>query len=474
MTLKGKFGLTTMILISLIVGACFGTILNVLMSKLSTSVVLLEKDGLIEKAEFFKQVVLFINTYLIDGMFTVLGKVFINSIKMLVVPLVLISLVCGVTGIGDIKKLGRVGGKTLAFYMLTTGIAIALALFFAKLIGPGDGLTVNTGATAFASKEAPSFAQVLIQIIPENPFDSMVKGEMLQVIFFSLLLGMAIASLGKKADRILAIFHQANEVVMKMVTLVMLIAPFGIFCLIAKVFAVEGLSAMIPLGKYMLTVIFVLLVHLFLVYGGSLTLLGRVNFFTFLKKFYSTLLVAFSTASSNATIPVTMRTVNKRLGVSKGITSFTIPFGATINMDGTAIMQGVAVIFISQVYNHPLSFNDFLSVILTATLASVGTAGVPGVGLITLSMVLVQVNLPVDGIALIIGVDRLLDMARTAVNISGDACASIIIAQTEGEFNREIFNDPNAGEIEGEEVIDDLEEHFHESHDILEKEGELS
>jgi Na+/H+-dicarboxylate symporter len=440
--------LTTMILFALILGLLTGMGLNYAIGNSSEAVAH------------------FLNNYLVNGLFTVIGKMFISSIKMLVVPLVLVSLVVGVAGIGDLGKLGRVGGKTLFFYMTTTCIAITLALTIGKIVSPGEGINIVAEGASFTAKNAPSFAEVLINIIPNNPFDAMVQGNMLQVIFFALLTGMAIASLGKKAEGTLAVFQEINEIVMKMITLVMLVAPPGVFCLISKVFATQGLSVLLPLIKYMATVLLVLFIHLIFVYAGALTLFARLSIFTFFRKFYPTLLVAFSTSSSNATIPVTMRTVSERLGVSKGISSFSIPFGATINMDGTAIMQGVAVVFISQVYGIDLTLSDFLMVIITATMASVGTAGVPGVGLITLSMVLTQVGLPIEGIALIIGVDRLLDMSRTMVNICGDAIVSIIVAKSEGEFNPAVYKDMEAGLGDTEELLHDIDDSIHTSHEL--------
>ncbi|MBT7766987.1 MAG: dicarboxylate/amino acid:cation symporter [Bdellovibrionales bacterium] len=447
-TEKRTPSLTTMILFALILGLLTGMGLNFLVGHAS------------------EPVVYFINSYVINGLFAVIGKMFISSIKMLVVPLVLVSLVVGVAGIGDLGKLGRVGGKTLFFYMMTTGLAITLALLIGKLINPGEGVNIVAEGASFTAKNAPSFTQVLINIIPTNPFDAMVEGNMLQIIFFALLTGMAIASLGKKAEGILSVFQEINEIVMKMITLVMLVAPPGVFCLISKVFATQGLAVLLPLVKYMATVLLVLGVHLMLVYAGALTIFARLSIITFFRKFYPTLLVAFSTSSSNATIPVTMRAVTERLGVSKGISSFSIPFGATINMDGTAIMQGVAVVFISQVYGIDLSLSDFLMVIITATMASVGTAGVPGVGLITLSMVLTQVGLPIEGIALIIGVDRLLDMSRTMVNICGDAIVSIIVSKSEGEFDPKIYNDMNAGIGGTEDLLHDIDDSIHTSHEL--------
>ncbi|MDD0853366.1 dicarboxylate/amino acid:cation symporter [Halobacteriovorax sp. GB3] len=451
-----KIGLTTWILLSLIGGLITGIVLNQI------------------SAHSSPEVQAFIADNLAGGIFHVVGKIFIKSIKMLVVPLVFVSLICGVTGIGDIKKLGRVGGKTLVFYLLTTALAITLALGMASFINPGHGLDIATNAAKFEATQAPSFAEVLINVVPNNVIASMVEGNMLQVIFFAMLTGIALASVGKKAEMILTFFQELNTIIMKMITLVMLIAPFGVFCLIAKVFTNQGVSALLPLIKYMLTVLAVLFAHLMLVYSGMLRVVGNLSVMTFFKKFYDTLLVAFSTSSSNATIPVTMKAVTERLGVSKSIASFSVPFGATINMDGTAIMQGVAVVFISQVYGHDLGLSDFISVILTATLASIGTAGVPGVGLITLSMVLTQVNLPVEGIALIIGVDRLLDMTRTAVNISGDAIVSILVAKSEQEFDESVYNDKNAGQYDVDEELQELNEHIHEMHDVYDhNEAEL-
>lgn len=448
---KKKLGLTTQIFIGLIVGLLFGIILNVIIGNTGESV------GS------------FINVYLIDGFLNVVGKMFINAIRMLVVPLVLVSLVCGVAGIGDIKKLGRVGGKTLIFYLITTALAITLALVVASAINPGAGLNIDTKTAEVTAKEAPALSQVIINIIPSNPFKAMVEGQMLQVIFFAMLIGIAIAAVGKKVAGTLTLFEELNAIVMKMISLIMLVAPFGIFCLISKVFATQGFAAFLPLFKYMITVMLVLILHLVIVYTSALKVIGRLSPVIFFKKFYSTMLVAFSTSSSNATIPVTMSTVEKKMGASRSIASFSIPFGATINMDGTAIMQGVAVVFISQVYGIDLTLGDFLMVITTATLASVGTAGVPGVGLITLSMVLTQVGLPVEGIALIMGIDRLLDMSRTAVNISGDAIVSLIVAKSEGEFDEKVWHDPDAGSKEDYEEFSDFNEKMSKNQEFIEQ-----
>jgi len=263
---------------------------------------------------------------------------------------------------------------------------------------------------------------------------------MLQVIFFALVFGFSMAALGEKVQNVRTLIEQLNEIVMKMIMVVMATAPFGVFALVANVFAKEGFSAFVPLIKYIICVTVALLIQFSVTYGLALKIFARLSLITFIKKFYSTMLVAFSTASSNATLPVTMETAEKEMGVSNKIASFTLPLGATVNMDGTAIMQGCAVVFISQVYGIDLSLTALLTVVLTATIASIGTAGVPSVGLITLSMVLTQAGLPVEGIALIMGIDRILDMMRTAVNISGDTVVTLIVAKSEGELDESVFN----------------------------------
>lgn len=381
----------------------------------------------------------FIFNWLQNGIFYVIGKIFIASLKLLVVPLVFVSLVCGTASLDDISKLGRVGGKTLLLYLFTTAVAITLALIAALIFQPGMGLTIATEA-AFSAKDAPPLVDTIINIFPTNPFKSMVEGKMLQIIVFSGLFGIALTLTGENGKRILAIFKDLNEIVMKMVMMIMVVAPYGVFCLIAKVFLEQGIDAIIPLGKYFLVVLLVLLIHASVTYMGLLKFLGGLSPVTFIKKFKSVPMFAFSTASSGATIPITLENVEHKLGVKNAVASFTIPLGATINMDGTAIMQGVATIFISQVYGIDIGIQGLLMVVLTATLASIGTAAVPGVGLITLAMVLNQVGLPVEGIGLIIGVDRLLDMARTAVNVTGDAVVSCIVAKSEKSMNMTVFN----------------------------------
>jgi len=389
--------------------------------------------------------------FFVDGIFHVGGEIFIASLKMLVVPLVFVSLVCGTCSLSDTSKLGRLGGKSIGLYLMTTAIAISLAIGAALFIGPGQGVEMQSDAS-FDVSSAPTLAQVFINIFPSNPIESMASGNMLQIIVFAVLFGLAVALSGKTGERIAAMFTDFNEVIMKLVTLLMNLAPYGVFFLMAKLFTTLGFGTIASLLKYFLVVLAVLFIHGLVVYPVLLKLLSGLNPVIFLQKMRDAALFGFSTSSSNATLPVTMETVNKKLGVNNSISSFTVPLGATINMDGTAIMQGVATVFIAQVFGVDLTLTDFLMVILTATLASIGTAGVPGVGLIMLAMVLQQVGLPIEGIALIIGVDRLLDMTRTAVNVTGDAMVSCIVAKSEGEFNAEIYNNPRAGEKD--ETID--------------------
>ncbi|MBM7614071.1 dicarboxylate/amino acid:cation symporter [Alkaliphilus hydrothermalis] len=415
--MKKKLGLTSKIFIGLILGLLTGIVLN----NVGPSYV---RD-----------------TILVGGIFELLGQLFLRGINMLVVPLVFISLVNGAASMSDIRKLGRVGTKTLLFYLVTTAVAITFAIGVAYVINPGVGLDMSKLVKSEPTIQAAKpLVQVIYEMIPKNPFAAMVEGSMLQIIVFALLLGASLTALGEKAQKVTEIFNQLNEVIMKIVDFVMLLAPYGVFALIARTFASLGFDAMEPLAKYMLAVLLALFLHTTVTYSGLLVIFARLNPIRFFKKFAPAMGVAFSTSSSNATIPVTLETVEEKIGASKNIASFTIPLGATINMDGTSIMQGVATVFISQLYGLPLSMSAILTVILTATLASIGTAGVPGVGLIMLSMVLTAVGLPVEGIALIIGIDRILDMTRTAVNITGDAICTTIVSKLEGEFDENIFN----------------------------------
>jgi Na+/H+-dicarboxylate symporter len=363
--------------------------------------------------------------------FTPLGKIFLNLINMLVVPIVFFSITLGTAGLGDPKKLGRIGVKTITFFLVTTSIAIILAMSLAYLFNPGGVGNFETADLQYEPKEAPPVSETLLNIIPTNPVRAFTEGNMLQIITFSIFVGLGLAMLGDKTKRLYNLFEQGNEIMMFLVNIVMKFAPYGAFGLIATAVGSLGIDAIKSMFMYFFVVAFGLMVHLFVVYGSTVYILGRMNPIRFFKDFFPAMSVAFSTSSSNATLPISMNVAQTKLNVPKSISSFVQPLGATINMDGTAIMQGVATIFISQVYGLELTFVQLLTVVLTAVLASIGTAGVPGVGLIMLAMVLNSVGLPVEGIALIIGIDRLLDMTRTAVNITGDAACAVIVAKSE-------------------------------------------
>ena len=423
--MNNKMTITTKILIGMVIGFVLGSLINA-----------------------FAGDVGFIQTYFVNGLFHVIGKAFINALKMLVVPLVTFSLICGVCGIGDVGMLGRVGIKAFGFYILTTAIAITLALLLAIVINPGAGFE-RTGAAGadFTPKAAPPLTDVFINIIPGNPVHAFAEGSMLQIIFFVILFSIAMLMAGEPGQRLAKITEDLNEVMMKVVILVMDFAPYGVFCLMVKTFAIQGIGLIIPMIGYFSVVILALVLHTIGTFSLLLAFLAKVNPLHFFNKMRPAQIFAFSTASSNATIPVTMQVVEERIGVDNSIAAFTIPLGATINMDGTAIMQGVATVFIANVYGIDLSLSQYITVIGMSILASIGTAGVPGVGLIMLAMVFGQVGLPVEGIGLILGVDRLLDMMRTVVNVTGDATVSLIVAKSEESFDVAVFNDHDAGEI---------------------------
>ncbi|TMV94998.1 dicarboxylate/amino acid:cation symporter [Thioclava sp. BHET1] len=421
---RRKMTLTTQIMLAMGLGIIVGVIFNMIGSE-------------------------FINTHIVGGLFAMIGKMFVNALKMLVVPLVFFSLICGVTGIGDIRVLGRVGGKSFGLYMLTTAVAIAVAIVIASLIGPGKGFDMaGIDTSGISGKQAPSVWDVFAGIVPTNPVAAFANGEMLQIIFYTIILGIAVLMLGHESKGFVKAAEYMNEVMMKIVAIVMAFAPIGVFALIAKTFTEQGIDLFLPVLAYVLTLVFALLLHLFGTLMLFLKMFSGLNPITFMKKIRPAQVFAFSTASSNATIPVTLRCVTERMGAKNSVASFCVPFGATINMDGTAIMQGVATVFLANVYGIDLGLGGYLTVIAMAVLASIGTAGVPGVGLVMLTMVLSQVGLPIEGIALILGVDRLMDMIRTAVNITGDAVVTTIVAKTEGKLDLDVFNDPMAGSVQ--------------------------
>ena len=415
-----KMGLTTKIFIALIAGAVTGIVLNYVVP-----------SGYIK------------DSLLVNGALYLIGQGFIRLMQMLVVPLVFCSLVCGSMAIGDTKKLGSVGIRTIILYLVTTALAVTIALGVANLVNPGKELDmskIQTAADTVAKSESVGLADTLLDIIPKNIFSGLAEGNMLQIILFALLVGIILAKLGDRVETVGNFFSQGNEIMMEMTMMIMKVAPIGVFCLIAKTFAGTGFSALLPMLKYVIGVLLALTIQCLIVYLVMLKIFTGLSPIIFIRNFFPVMAFAFSTATSNATIPMSIETLATKMGVSKKISSFTIPLGATINMDGTAIMQGVAVVFVAQAFGIQLSALDYLTVIGTATLASVGTAGVPSVGLITLTMVFNAVGLPVAGIALIMGIDRILDMARTAVNITGDAVCTTIVAHQNNAVDRKIYN----------------------------------
>ena len=403
---------TTRILLSMFLGIFFGSLINNLFLDYSLVVFSIE-------------------------IFSALGTIFISSLKLMVVPLVFFSLVTGVAQITDSSKLGSISIKAIFLYLATTSIAISLALFFSNFINIGSGAGLISEAK-FVTPTPPSLKEVFVNIFPTHPMAAMANGEMLQIIVFSLLVGLGVKSLSS-SENLINFFVSGNNLMLKIVELIIWFAPIGIFCLLTDIFSQIGFSIIYDLAGYFFLLIAVLMFHGIFVYSFFLYFFTGLNPIVFYSKLKEVILFAFSTSSSSATMPLTLKTAKDKLGVDQSVASFTIPLGATINMDGTAIMQGVATVFIAQVYGIDLTMTDFLMVILTATLASIGTAGVPGVGLIMLAMVLQQVGLPVEGIALIIGVDRLLDMVRTSVNVCGDSMIACLISSSENNLSQEIF-----------------------------------
>ncbi|AKJ91211.1 dicarboxylate/amino acid:cation symporter [Clostridium botulinum] len=412
--IKKKKSLTFKILFALFLGISFGLISNLFLPQN-------------------------INNSLSKWFLVPMGNVFLRGIKMLVVPLVLFSIICGAASVGDVKKLGRVGGKIFIYYIITTAFATTIALFMANILKPGVGVKLKASKEIVKTASPPFIMDMLINMIPSNPIEAMVKGDMLQIIVFALIFGISITLVGDKAKNLLNIFEEVNNVLLKMIDAIMIVAPLGVFALISNVIMTQGLKVLIPLMKYVLVAVLVMIIQIFFIYGGMLKFIGKLNPVNFFKKFWPVMIFALSTSSSNATIPMNLETCERKFGVDKSVASFTIPLGATINMDGTAIMQGVAALFIAQMYGINVTFNQQITIILIATLASIGTSGVPSAGVVMLSMVLQQIGLPLEGVGLVLSVDRIVDMVRTTVNITGDAVGTLIVANSEKELEKEVY-----------------------------------
>lgn len=369
-----------------------------------------------------------------------LGDLFLRLIKFIIAPLVLSTLVIGVASIGDPKSLGRVGSKTIGYYMITTAIAIAIGLGVAYLISPGKGLSISVPeADDVEVNESEGVVQTFLEIVPENPFSALAEGDILQIIFFAIFLGLAITFIGKKADPVYHFFDSLSEIMFHITNIIMKFAPVGVLGLVAPIIGEYGPQVLLPLLKIIIAVAIACILHAIIVYSLSVKAFAKMSPLTFFKGISPAAIVAFSTASSAGTLPVTIKNTQENLGVSNKISSFVLPLGATINMDGTAIYQGVAVVFIAQFYGMDMTLMQLTTVVLTTVLASIGTAGVPGAGMIMLAMVLAAINLPLEGIALIAGIDRVLDMFRTSINIVGDASAAVVVAGSEDEIDRSTF-----------------------------------
>ncbi|NIP27493.1 MAG: cation:dicarboxylase symporter family transporter [Phycisphaerae bacterium] len=364
----------------------------------------------------------------------IVGDMFIKLLKMIIIPLILASMVAGIISLGDARRLGRIGLKTFVYYMATTLLAVTVGLLLVNLIKPGVGVDMGAEAAVdMAGRETPSLGSIIKDIIPENPIAAMAENKVLSVIFLSLLLGIAISRIGEKARPLMALFESFNAVMMKITDWIMLLAPVGVFALIAYTIGTMGLSVLRPLAVYMLTVILGLSIHAVITLPVLLSLFGKYSPLKFIRDMFSAVATAFSTASSAATLPITMECLRENTGVSNKVASFVLPLGATVNMDGTALYEAVAAMFIAQAYGISLNIGQQLVIMLTATLASIGAAAIPGAGLVTMVIVLKAVNLPEEGIGMILAVDRILDMMRTAVNVWGDACGTTVVARLEGE-----------------------------------------
>lgn len=374
------------------------------------------------------------------SIFKPLGDIFINAIRMLIVPLVFTTLIVGITAMRDPQKMGRIGGKTIVLYLLTTAFAIAIGLLASTIFQPGAGVHVNLEGD-MVSKDAPSLVQILVNLVPRNPIDALANGNIMQIIVFAVGIGIALIMIGEKGKPVMTLFDSFAEVMYKLTEFVMAFAPFGVFGLMAHVAGHYGLDVLIPLAKVIMVAYVASIAHVLIVYTGLLTLLARLNPVRYLTGIVDALVVAFSSASSSGTLPVSMRCAQRNLGVSPAVSGFVLPVGATINMDGTAIYQGVVALFIAQMVGVDLSLMDYGMIIVTGTLASIGTAGVPGAGLIMLSIVLSQVGLPLEAVAVIGGIDRILDMARTSVNVAGDLMVTVLVGRSEGELDQAVYDE---------------------------------
>lgn len=386
------------------------------------------------------------------NLFKPLGTIFLSLINMIIVPLVLSSMTVGITSIHDPQKLGRVGLKAITIYLLTTAIAIVFGLGVAMLFRPGEGLNLMTQVVELKTQTPPTIIEILLSVVPKNPFASLVDGNILQIIVFSIFLGLSINFAGEKGRPLREFLESLAEVMYKLTGIVMEFSPVGVFAIMASVTGEFGLAVLRPLSHFLFSYYFACALHIIVVFCGLLWVVARLNPWHFFRGMGDAIMMAFSTCSSSATLPVSMHCVQKNLGVSKNLTSFILPLGSTINMNGSAIYQGMSAIFISQAYGIHLEWSSLLTIVLTATLSAIGAAGIPGTGFIMLSVVLTAAGLPSEGLALLFGVDRLREMVSTVLNILGDSVAAVVIAKQEGELDERQYNHEKLVEMESSEI----------------------
>jgi len=386
------------------------------------------------------------------NLFKPIGTIFLSLINMIIVPLVLSSMTVGITSIHDPQKLGRVGFKVILIYLSTTAIAIGIGLIVATIFEPGAGLGLVSETAQVKIDTPPTILEILLSIVPKNPIASLVEGNILQIIVFAIFLGLSINFAGEKGRPLRDFLESLAEVMYKLTGIIMEFSPYGVFAIMASVTGTFGLSVLKPLSHFLFSYYFACFVHIILVFCGLLWFFARLSPWPFFRGMGDAIMMAFSTCSSSATLPVSMHCVQKNLGVSKNLTSFILPLGSTINMNGSAIYQGMSAIFISQAYGIHLEWSQLLTIVLTATLSAIGAAGIPGTGFIMLSVVLTAAGLPTEGLALLFGIDRLREMLSTVLNVLGDSVAAVVVAKQEGELDERQYNHEKLVEMEGSEI----------------------
>ena len=376
----------------------------------------------------------YITSFIISNILTAASDLFISALKLIIIPLIFFSIVCSIISMSDDISLTRLGVKTLSLYIFTTIIAITLGLFFSSYINYEPILLSNLDNIVSVNS-----VESKVDIFPDNIFKSLIEGNIIHLLIFSILIGISASRIKEKIHTFIQYFHNFNEVINELVKIIISFTPIAVFCILSKTFATQGLETLMPLMSYFLTVVFVLIIHFFITFSLLLNFFTKLSALKFFKNIKDVIIFSFSTSSSSASIPFTLKTAEEKCGIDKSIGTFTIPLGATINMDGTAIMQGCATFFLANLYGIDLGFYEILTIVATATLASIGTAGIPSAGIIMLTVIFTQIGIPLEGITLLLGVDRLLDMMRTSVNVSGDICISCIVADSENKINHEVF-----------------------------------